>query len=173
MHHIAYLVKDLGATRRFYEDLMGLPLIAAWAEAREFPEFPGRILEYCHLFFGLRDGSALAFFGFADEDAFEAYYRGQTPFVHSAVNVSPAFQAEVRARVEAAGAQHYYIDHGYCRSLYVKDPDGMSFELTVDPESADEIAAWQADTARATLDRWLAGDRTPNNELLENHLVSS
>ena len=29
-HHIAYLVKDQEATRHFYEDVIGLPLVA-WA----------------------------------------------------------------------------------------------------------------------------------------------
>jgi glyoxylase I family protein len=171
MHHIAYVAKDLGATCRFYEDMIGLPLIATWAEAREFPEFPGRVLDYCHVFFGLEDGSAMAFFGFADEDAFEIFYRGQTPFVHAAVSVSSEMQAQVKARIEAAGIEHFIIDHGYCRSLYVKDPDGLAFELTVDPKNSDAISAWQGKTARATLDRWLSGDRAPNNEFVQDHRV--
>ncbi len=168
VHHVAYLVKDMGVTRRFYEDIVGLPLLASWAEAREFPEFPGRELEYIHTFFGMDDGSAMAFFAFADDDAFEGYYRGQTAFVHASVSVSSEFQAQVRARVEAAGIDSFYVDHGYCQSFYIKDPDGLNFELTVDPDNADEIAAWQAKTAGESLDRWLSGDRTPNNDLVEH-----
>jgi glyoxylase I family protein len=173
MHHIAYIVKDLSATRRFYQDVIGLPLIATWAEAREFPEFPGRVIEYCHAFFGLTDGSALAFFCFADEDVYRGYFRGQTPFVHVALNVSAEVQAELKSRIEAAGLENFYIDHGYCQSLYIKDPDGLNFEVTVDPRNAGAIAAWQTKTARSTLDRWVAGDRTPNNELLGDHSVHS
>ncbi len=35
LHHTAYLSKDLEATRAFYEDLVGLPLIATWSETDE------------------------------------------------------------------------------------------------------------------------------------------
>ena len=32
LHHTAYVTKDLEATRRFYEDVIGLPLTATWCE---------------------------------------------------------------------------------------------------------------------------------------------
>ncbi|MFZ9706095.1 MAG: VOC family protein, partial [Ilumatobacteraceae bacterium] len=35
LHHTAYLTKDLEATRKFYEDIVGLPLVATWSEADE------------------------------------------------------------------------------------------------------------------------------------------
>ena len=35
LHHTAYLSKDLEATRAFYEDIVGLPLVATWSEADE------------------------------------------------------------------------------------------------------------------------------------------
>jgi len=166
MHHIAYVVKDQNETRHFYEDVIGLPLIATWAEVNEFPAFPGREVEYCHTFFGLADGSALAFFSFADEDVYEVISpKFQNGFTHAAVAVGRDAQLQMKARLEAAGHSPYVIDHGYCVSLYVKDPDGMVFEFTADPDDAAEIGAWQAKTAHETLSRWMAGDRTPNNEL--------
>jgi len=30
LHHTAYVSKDLEATRKFYEDVIGLPLLASW-----------------------------------------------------------------------------------------------------------------------------------------------
>jgi glyoxylase I family protein len=166
MHHVAYVVKDQEVTRHFYEDVVGLPLIATWAEVNEFRAFPGRQVEYCHTFFGLADGSALAFFAFADDDAYEAISaKIRNGFTHPALAVSRGEQEQIRERLEAAGAAPYVIDHGYCRSLYVNDPDGVVLEFTSDPDDADEIWAWQATTAHETLARWLGGDRTPNNDL--------
>ena len=64
LHHTAYVSKNLEATRRFYEDVIGLPLVATWCES---DELFGAERTYCHWFFGLADGSALAFFQFADQ----------------------------------------------------------------------------------------------------------
>jgi glyoxylase I family protein len=166
MHHAAYVVKDQEATRHFYEDVVGLPLIATWAEAGEISVFPGRQVEFCHTFFGLADGGALAFFAFAADDVYEAVKRQpRNGFTHAAIAVSPETQRQMKARLESAGYSTRFIDHGYCQSLYVDDPDQMSLEFTSDPENAAEINAWQAGTARETLARWVAGDRTPNNDL--------
>ena len=117
-------------------------------------------------FFGLADGSALAFFSFADDDVYEAISpKIRNGFTHPAVAVSRDVQQQMKARLEAAGYAPYSIDHGYCLSLYVNDPDGMVFEFTSDPDDAAEMWAWQAKTSHETLSRWMAGDRTPNNEL--------
>jgi hypothetical protein len=51
------------------------------------------------------------------------------------------------------------------RSLYVHDPDGLALEFTVEPPDAAAIRERQARTAHATLERFLAGDHTVNNEL--------
>src|SRR5262245_14898739 len=63
MHHHAWVVEDQERTRHFYEDVLGLPLVATWCEVENVR---GKVREYCHTFFGLPDGSALAFFQFAD-----------------------------------------------------------------------------------------------------------
>src|SRR5690349_24522219 len=35
LHHTAYVTRDLEATRAFYEDVIGLPLVATWCEIDE------------------------------------------------------------------------------------------------------------------------------------------
>jgi catechol 2,3-dioxygenase-like lactoylglutathione lyase family enzyme len=62
-HHTAYVSKDLEATRKFYEEIIGLPLLATWCEK---DMLFGAERTYAHCFFGLGDGGALAFFQFAD-----------------------------------------------------------------------------------------------------------
>jgi glyoxylase I family protein len=164
MHHIAYVVKDQEATRHFYEDVLGLPLIATWSEVGPFKAFPGRQVEYCHTFFGLGDGSALAFFAFADEEVYETL-RNHNGLAHVAIAVSPAEQQEVRRRLKDAGLEERFIDHGYVQSVYVDDPDQAVVEFTAEPKDAAKIAALQRATAHETLSRWLDGDRSPNNDL--------
>ena len=63
LHHAAWVTRDQEATRHFYEDVLGLPLVATWAERA-----PATGREYCHTFFALGDGGALAFFQYADQD---------------------------------------------------------------------------------------------------------
>src|ERR671925_352753 len=65
LHHTAYTTRDMEKTRKFYEEVIGLPLVATWSES---DELFGKMRTYCHCFFGLADGGALAFFQFADQD---------------------------------------------------------------------------------------------------------
>jgi glyoxylase I family protein len=141
-------------------------LIASWSEVNEMREFPGRQVKYCHVFFGLADGSALAFFAFADDDVYEEISPHiRNGFTHTAIATTRDEQDKIKTRLDAAGLSSYYIDHGYCLSLYVNDPDGMVLEFTSEPENSADIWAWQAKTCHDTLNRWLAGDRAPNNDL--------
>lgn len=54
-------------------------------------------------------------------------------------------------------------DHGYCRSLYVQDPNGLRVELSVDHPGAEKIARKRKTDAHDVLKRWLAGDHSSNN----------
>ncbi|MGH9055208.1 MAG: hypothetical protein ACRDYY_04990 [Acidimicrobiales bacterium] len=56
------------------------------------------------------------------------------------------------------------MDHGYCRSLYFSDPNGLLLEFTVDHAQADEIDALRRQNAHRDLARWLSGDHTGNND---------
>ena len=166
LHHNARVVKDHERTRHFYEDIVGMPLLATWAEVGQFPEFPERRVSYCHTFYGLADGGALAFFGFAEPDVYEVFKaKVQSAFNHIALAVSPELQTQIKQNLEKAGHKTTFIDHGYCQSLYVSDPDDLTLEFTSDPKNIAEIGEWQAKTAHETLSRWVAGDRKPNNNL--------
>ena len=126
----------------------------------------GKEREYCHTFFGLADGSALAFFQFADADDY-AELSGSMPtsLNHVALAVDADGQGELIGRLDAHEVRYRVVDHGYCRSLYVSDPDGLTVEFTCDAANADEIDARRRADAHSELQRWLAGDRTPNNDL--------
>lgn len=164
LHHHAFVSRDQEATRRFYEEIIGLPLVATWCEVEDFGEGPRA---YCHTFFELADGSALAFFQFADAAMSEqqASLASSSLFDHVALRATRELQEQVRKRAEQAHLQTVLHDHGYCRSLYLRDPDGLIVELTVDDPKALAEGSERRASARADLARWLAGDHAPNNAL--------
>jgi len=165
MHHHAYAVRDQEANRHFIEDILGIPLVATWCERTYRPEV-GREVDYCHTFFEIADGGALAFFQFADDEAFEknrAILQEVGGSWHMALKVTRAGFDELQHRCEDAGVSVRTIDHGYCLSMYLKTPDGLRLEFTVDAPEADKIAAMRRADAHSELARWLAGDRRTNN----------
>lgn len=173
LHHTAYVSRDLEETRRFYEEVIGLPLIATWCEK---DMLFGKERTYAHVFFELADGSCLAFFQFADpaDQAEFGPTMPESPFHHVALHVDAATQAEIEARIAAAGIRApdtYVLEHGYCRSVYVKDPNGMIVEFTLDaPEAvAPALDSARRASAHAELARWLAGDHRTNNRFRSDH----
>jgi glyoxylase I family protein len=164
MHHHAFVVADQEQTRHFYEDIIGLPLRATWIESEHFN---GETLVFSHTFYGLADGSALAFFNFADKAIQARMHTGPQKNLcyHIALSVDAETQQQIVDRCNAADIKSYVIDHGYCKSLYVTDPDGLQVEFTVDAANVDEINAYQQSIARKSLQAWMSGDTRPNNNV--------
>ena len=165
LHHTAYVTRDLEATRKFYEEVIGMPLVATWCES---DELFGKMRTYCHTFFGMADGGSLAFFQFENpEDQAEfGPTMPASPFHHIALAVDAETQAAIEKRIVAAGIQPphtYVLEHGYCRSVYVKDPNGMILEFTLDHPEVDKISRERRTRAHQELQRWLAGNHQSNN----------
>jgi glyoxylase I family protein len=165
LHHNAYVTNDMEATRKFYEDVIGLPLVATWSES---DELFGALRTYCHCFFGIGDGGALAFFQFASPEDQKLFgpKMAASPFHHIALNVDAETQKGIEERLAAAGYKApgtYVLEHGYCRSVYATDPNGLILEFTLDAPNADKINEDRRKDAHETLKRWLAGDHTSNN----------
>ncbi|HET9389936.1 MAG TPA: VOC family protein [Steroidobacteraceae bacterium] len=165
LHHNAYVTRDLEATRKFYEEIIGLPLVATWCEK---DELFGAERVYCHLFFELGDGGALAFFKFAkpEDEAQFGPKMPDTPFHHIALKVDDEVQKGIERRLTEAGYKEprtFVLEHGYCRSVYAVDPNGMIVEFTRDHPDVEKIGQARRQTAHADLKRWMAGDHTSNN----------
>ncbi len=64
LHHYAYRARDAEETRRFYEDILGLPLYHI-IQSDHVPS-TGEYCPYTHFFFRLQDGSFIAFFDLGD-----------------------------------------------------------------------------------------------------------
>jgi catechol 2,3-dioxygenase-like lactoylglutathione lyase family enzyme len=165
LHHTAYVSSNLERTRQFYEDVIGLPLLATWCES---DMLFGKERTYCHCFFGLADGSALAFFQFENEEDQKLFgpKMPESPFHHIALKVDAETQSGIEKRLRAAKYEEprmYVLEHGYCRSLYAVDPDGMICEFTVDHPDVEKINATRLTDAHSELKRWLAGNHKSNN----------
>lgn len=164
-HHHAFRTNDMEATRKFYEDVLGMPMIGVFVETTDpVTEKPSN---YIHAFFEMADGSALAFFQFQEGLYKETAIKGnQDPFDHHIaleVESKDAVMA-YRDKLVAAGHDHMLIDHGYCYSIYMHDPNGMQVELTTKVPKTVEIMEKHAKTAHADLEKWLAGVTEANNE---------
>ena len=75
-------------------------------------------------------------------------------------------QAGIEKRLKEAGykePQSFVLEHGYCRSVYATDPNGMIVEFTRDHPDVEKINRDSLGKAHSELKRWLAGDHTSNN----------
>ena len=155
LHHFAYRCRDAEETRRFYEDLLGLPL-AHIIQADEVPS-TGEHCPYVHIFFEMGDGSFIAFFDLGDDLASDPSPNTPSWVNHLALSVDSVEAVhQAKQRLEAAGVEVVGVtDHGFINSIYFFDPNGIRLELTaqIDETRHDATAVQKA---RATLDAWTA-----------------
>lgn len=175
LHHHGWPVDDQETNRAFYEEVIGLPLIATWTEIEEIA---GKDRALSHTFYGLADGSALAFFQFADAEDQRMFNTAvnPTPIRHIALKVDRETQESIHGRLTAAGYDEphtFLVNHGYCVSLYTQDPNGMQLEFAVDHPDQDKINAERLRTAHEDLARWLGGDHRSNNDWRADALAES
>lgn len=156
LHHSAFRCRDAEETRKFYEDILGLPLKAALV----FEEEPGtgRPCPYMHLFFEMADGKYVAFFD-VPEGAHEGKFK-----MKWGMDLHFAFEAEsheammaFKARLDAVGVPCFGpIDHHFVHSIYFYDPNGVNVEITCRDPRHDEIMAAEAANAGQIMAEWTA-----------------
>ena len=133
LNHIDLATKDMEATRRFYEDVMGFPLVRA-----DLVDIVGRG-EMKHFFFDLGGGQLLGFMSGEDVEGFSKEFdsginRGlglPHGVYHFAFNAASEAELEaVKVHLEAHGVEvRGPVDHeGWCKSIYFDDPNGLQLE---------------------------------------------
>ncbi|MEQ9814612.1 MAG: VOC family protein [Azospirillaceae bacterium] len=158
LHHFAWRCRDAEETRHFYEDVLGLPL-AHVIKADKVPS-TGEETPYVHIFFRMKDGSYIAFFDLGD-GKISTPDPGTPSWVnHFAMEVeSEDDLLAAKRRLEADGvAVIGPTDHGFVRSIYFFDPNGLRLEFTYRTEGPAYLDAAEAE-AHAKLDAWTASRR--------------
>ncbi len=124
VHHLALICSDVETTVRFYQEVLGFPLV----DVMENRDYPGST----HFFHDMGNGNLLAFFDFPGlglGPAVETLGAVQ----HVAISVDRANFEAIRERLDGAGLPYLGPDRGLTNSIYVKDPDGVQIELLAEP----------------------------------------
>jgi glyoxylase I family protein len=120
IHHAAFVCKDVEATIRFYQGLLGFPLV----ELVENRDYTGS----SHFFFDLGNRTLLGFFDFPGHDH-EDYKETIGALQHMAISVTSEQFETAKAKLEAHNVEYLGPDRGADDSLYFRDPNGMGIEL--------------------------------------------
>lgn len=124
VHHIALICADVERTIRFYQGVLGFPLI----ELLENRDYPGST----HFFFDIGNDNLLGFFDFPGlglGQAEEAIGGVQ----HIAISAEPDHFEALKRRLDEQGITYLGPDRGIEESVYFRDPDGIQIEITREP----------------------------------------
>ena len=124
---IALRVNNLDATQKFYEEVIGLPLMTRVPNCA---------------FFKIAEGygghtQVLALFDRSESPGYRGTDSATSTIDHIAFEISLADFADEKKRLEALGLQVETAEHAWVhwRSLYVTDPEGNQVELVCYDES--------------------------------------
>jgi catechol 2,3-dioxygenase-like lactoylglutathione lyase family enzyme len=127
INHLALVTDDMDATVRFYHGVLGARVVATIGT----PQFR-------HYFFEFGPQNTVAFFEFAKMQHDRLAKPAGIPdkravqFDHLSFNL-PDEDAlmDLRARIQAAGSEVTdVVDHGFIRSVYFTDPNGIALEAS-------------------------------------------
>jgi glyoxylase I family protein len=124
VHHLALICADPERTIRFYQEVVGFPLV----ELFENRDYKGS----SHFFFDIGNRNMLGFFDFPGL-GLEPVPEGLGGVQHVAISVTPEVFEEKKRALDAAGIEYLGPDRGVEESIYFKDPDGIQIELIRQP----------------------------------------
>ena len=113
VHHLALIAKDVEETIRFYQDILGFPLV----ELVENRDYSGS----SHFFFDIGNRNMLGFF-----------HETIGGVQHLALSTTQADFDAAKMRLEAAGIEYIGPDRGIDNSIYLRDPNGVNIEFYVE-----------------------------------------
>lgn len=159
VHHGAFRCRDAEQTRWFYQDVLGLETEGAVIIEEKNPA--GVNERYMHIFFRMGNGEYIAFFdapGSADPGWFEK--KGGFD-MHWAFEVdSEADMLAMQKRIQGLGVTALGpVDHGFVRSVYMYDPNGIQVEITVRTPTHDQTFKDERAHLRGSLAEWTASSR--------------
>ncbi|WP_370222426.1 VOC family protein [Pararhodobacter marinus] len=155
LYHYSFPCRDGEETRKFYEDLMGLPLVACMMS--DVVPSTGEKKPYAHFFFEMGDGSYIAFFDLGENEMPKPSPNTPEWVMHFAVEVDSVDAVlAMRKRLNDAGVHTTdIVDHHFIKSIYFFDPNGLRLEVTARVDEPGFLEQ-QAREARGELDKWSA-----------------
>jgi len=132
-HHVAIATPDVEATHAFYTDVMGFRLVKVVAGKTPAGGWAK------HLFYETGGNGLIAFWDLHDDTIPSDF----TPAIASGLGLPEwtnhiAFHASTPDEIEAVkqrwlgkGHDVFEVDHGWCVSIYTRDPNGILVEFCV------------------------------------------
>ncbi|WP_020533493.1 VOC family protein [Flexithrix dorotheae] len=117
LDHVAIRVKDVEASAKWYEKVLGLKKY----QLPEWGDFP---------IFMLANKSGVALFPANLNDEKADPFSRNIKIDHFAFNVTLQNFEQAKKRYKELGLNFNVQDHHYFHSIYTKDPDGHTVELT-------------------------------------------
>lgn len=131
-HHVAVATRNVAATHAFYTEAMGFDLVKVEASATDGGGWAR------HLFYDTHGQGLIAFWDIHDDENVPAEFE---PSLSAGLGLPIwtnhlAFDAGDLAGIEShkrrwldAGLDVAEIDHGWCTSIYLDDPNGIAVEF--------------------------------------------
>lgn len=140
IHHVAFATRDLAATHAFYSDTMGFDLVKTVIGPTEHDGGWAR-----HVFYDTGGQGMVAFWDLHDDEVGDFDSAVSTGLGLPVWVNHLAFDATDEDALDArrenwldAGHDVMEVDHGFCRSVYTVDPNGILVEWCTDTRTLDD-----------------------------------
>ena len=162
IHHVAYRCKDAKETVDFYERVLGMEFLIAFAEnqvpSTKEPD------PYMHVFLDAGMGNVLAFFELPTKPAMDRDRNTPEWVQHIAFELED-YDALLAAKqhIEAQGIDVVGpTNHGIFQSIYFFDPNGHRLELVANTRTVEQIEELKR-VAPAMLEEWSRTKQAPRH----------
>lgn len=162
IHHVAYRCKDAKETVDFYQRVLNMDFMLAFAEdqvpSTKEPD------PYMHVFLDAGMGNVLAFFELPTQPAMDRDHNTPQWVQHIAFEVSDYAALEAaKEHIEGAGVDVLGpVNHGIFQSIYFFDPNGHRLELVANSQTQEQLDELKR-VAPAMLEEWSVTKKAPKH----------
>lgn len=162
IHHVAYRCNDARETVEFYQRVLNMEFLVAFAEDRvpstKEPD------PYMHVFLDAGMGNVLAFFELPTRAPMDRDHNTPEWVQHIAFEVEDYDTLmEARSHIETLGIDVLGpVNHGIFQSIYFFDPNGHRLELVANSGTEDQLTELKR-VAPLMLEEWSRTRRAPRH----------
>ena len=162
IHHVAYRCNDAKETVDFYQRVLNMDFMLAFAEdqvpSTKEPD------PYMHVFLDAGMGNVLAFFELPTQAAMDRDHNTPRWVQHIAFEVSDYDELLAsKAHMESEGVDVLGpVNHGIFQSVYFFDPNGHRLELVANTQTQEQLDELRR-VAPDMLDEWSKTKKAPKH----------